>query len=124
MSSSLRTLLYPEECPILMRTEMGHKTGLSPILMSTESVNFGRRSDPFWVHKWPVGSDVRSHLRTFWGRLRPELANLEIFRSKILLPALDLRSSSPSVFGLNTWELFFQSSGELCKAVKTLQAAE
>ena len=22
---------------------------------------------------------------------------------------LDLRSSSPSVFGLNTWELFFQS---------------
>ena len=59
-----RTLLYAEECPILVRTEMGHKTGLCPILMRTESPNFGRRSDPFWVYKWPVGSEVRYHLRT------------------------------------------------------------
>ena len=95
-----RTLLYAEECPILMRTEMGHKTGLSPILMRTESMNFGRRSDTFWVHKWPVGSDVRSHMRTFWGGFVDfdlSLRTWKNFVPKILPPALDLCSSSPLV---------------------------
>ena len=48
-----------------MRTEMGPKIVSSPILMRTESPNFGRRFDPFWVRKWPVGTEVRSHFRTF-----------------------------------------------------------
>ncbi|KAF8800083.1 hypothetical protein BYT27DRAFT_6843368 [Phlegmacium glaucopus] len=48
-----------------MRTEVGPEIGLCPILVRTESLKFGQRSDPFWVHKWPVGSKVRSHLRTF-----------------------------------------------------------
>jgi hypothetical protein len=60
-----RTLVYAVECPILMRTEMGLKIVSSSILMRTESPNFGRRFDPFWVRKWPVGTEVRSHFRTF-----------------------------------------------------------
>ena len=33
--------------------------------MRTESPNFGQRFDPFWVRKWPVRTEVRSHFRTF-----------------------------------------------------------
>ena len=41
-----------------------------PILMRTESTNFGPRFHPFWVRKWPVGSEVRSHLSTFVAQLK------------------------------------------------------
>ena len=35
--------------------------------MWTESPNFCWRFDPFWVHKWPVGTEVQSHFCTFVG---------------------------------------------------------
>ena len=63
--SAPRTLVYAIKCPILMRTEMGPKMVSPSILMRTESPNFGRRFDPFCVCKWPVGTEVRSHFRTF-----------------------------------------------------------
>ena len=63
--ATTRTLVYAVECPIRMRTGMGPKIVPSPILMRTESTKICRRSENFWVHKWPVGSDVRSYLRTF-----------------------------------------------------------
>ena len=44
---------------------MGPKIVSSPIIMQTESPNFGQRFDPFWVHKWPVSTEVQSHFRTF-----------------------------------------------------------
>ena len=59
---------------------MGPKIVSSSILMRTEGPNFGRRFDPFWVRKWPVGTEVRSHFRTF---IAVDL-NLKISPTKIL----------------------------------------
>ena len=58
------TLIYLL-CPIHMRMGMDPKIGLCLIPLQMECVKFGWRSDPFWVCKWPVGSEVQSHLRTF-----------------------------------------------------------
>jgi hypothetical protein len=65
MMESERTLLYAEQCPILMRTEMGSKFCPCSILMRTESAKFRWMSDPNRVWKWLVGSNVRSQIRTF-----------------------------------------------------------
>ena len=60
-----RTLVYALGCPVLMQTEMGPKMVSPLILMRTESLNFGWRFNPFCIHIWPVGTEVRSHFRTF-----------------------------------------------------------
>jgi len=45
-----RTLIYSDVCLISLQME---------------SMKFGWRFNPFWVHNWPVGSEVQSHLHTF-----------------------------------------------------------
>jgi len=80
-------LIYSDICPICMRTEMGPKIGLCPIPLQMESMKFGRRSNPFWVHKWPVGSEVQSHMCMFVA-VDQSLPTSETLSQKILHTSL------------------------------------
>jgi len=130
-----RTLVYAVQCPILMRTELGPKIVPSSILMRTESQNFGRRFDPFWVRKWPVGSEVRSHFRTFVAlesnsknfsdknltKISP-LIIAQLVTSLVSLSASQhLFNDNPFVYSVSAFEAFRLRSNEMYEAVKVLQ---
>ena len=77
-----RTLLYADICLIHMQMEMGPKIGWCPIPLWMESIKFGQRSNPFWVHKWPIGGEVWSRCIHLWLLTRscqPWKLYLEIF---------------------------------------------
>ena len=97
-----------------MRTEMGPKIVSSSILMRTEGPNFGRRFDPFWVRKWPVGTEVRSHFRTF---IAVDL-NLKISPTKIL--PLIIALITLDAYSFSAFEASRLWSNELYEAVKAL----
>ena len=48
-----RTLVYSVKCPICMQMEMGPRISLCLIPLWMESMKFGQRSNPCWLHKWP-----------------------------------------------------------------------